>query len=191
MPLHGGEPPVDYGLAGELDAGRRRGDRPSWPASSRVVTGKHGDDLHAAPLRCAERRGRRRIGKAEENAPDTWRFSIDVAKSWEQAAAEAATPHTRKALLRSAIILGPDRGGAFDTLLRLVAWAGRQRGDGRQYVSWIHDQDFVRSVYWLIDHAELDGPVNLASPNPVPNAEFMRTLAPPGEPGSDCPPRSG
>ncbi len=65
------------------------------------------------------------LGGAEENAPDTWRFSIDVAKSWEQAAAEAATPHTRKVLLRSAIILGPDRGGVFDTLLRLVrgAWA--------------------------------------------------------------------
>src|SRR6185369_5018700 len=44
-----------------------------------------------------------------------------------------------------------------------------------QFVSWIHDADFVRAVCWLIDH-ELEGPVNLASPNPVPNAEFMRTL---------------
>src|SRR5262249_37087129 len=49
-------------------------------------------------------------------------------------------------------------------------------GDGRQYVSWIHDRDFIRAVYWLVEHSELAGPVNLAAPNPVPNDEFMRTL---------------
>jgi NAD dependent epimerase/dehydratase family enzyme len=73
--------------------------------------------------------------------------------------------------------MSPDRGGVFDVLLRLVRWGlGGRCGDGRQYVSWVHDRDFVRAVYWLIDHAELEGPVNLTSPNPVPNAEFMRTL---------------
>jgi uncharacterized protein (TIGR01777 family) len=117
------------------------------------------------------------LGGAEENAPDTWRFSIDVARSWEQAAAAAVVQHTRKVLLRSAMTMSPDRGGVFDVLLRLVRWGlGGRCGDGRQYVSWIHDQDFVRAVYWLIDHNELEGPVNLASPNPVPNADFMRAL---------------
>jgi hypothetical protein len=53
---------------------------------------------------------------------------------------------------------------------------GGTHGDGRQYVSWIHEQDFIRAVYWLIERSELEGPVNLTSPNPVPNAEFMRTL---------------
>jgi NAD dependent epimerase/dehydratase family enzyme len=43
---------------------------------------------------------------------------------------------------------------------------GGQAGDGRQYMSWIHEQDFVRAVLWLIEHEELEGPVNLASPNP-------------------------
>ena len=42
-------------------------------------------------------------------------------------------------------------------------------------MSWIHDQDFICAVYWLIDH-ELTGPVNLASPNPIANAEFMAAL---------------
>lgn len=116
-------------------------------------------------------------GGSEENAPDTWRFSIDVATSWEQAAREAVVPHTRKVLLRSAIIMSPDRGGPFDILLRLVRWGlGGRSGDGRQYVSWIHDQDFIRAVSWLIEHEELDGAVNLAAPHPVPNEEFMRTL---------------
>lgn len=117
------------------------------------------------------------LGGAEPAAPDAWRFSIDVARSWEQAAEEAVVPRTRKVLLRSAMTMSPDRGGVFDVLLGLVRWGlGGTSGDGRQYVSWIHDRDFLRAVYWLIDHAELAGAVNLASPNPVPNAEFMRTL---------------
>jgi uncharacterized protein (TIGR01777 family) len=117
------------------------------------------------------------IGGAEPNAPDTWRFSIDVVTSWEQAFNEAATLHTRKVLLRSAMIMSPDRGGVFDTLLRLVrSGLGGRSGDGRQYVSWIHDQDFINAIFWLIGHEEFEGPVNLASPNPVPNAEFMRGL---------------
>jgi hypothetical protein len=116
------------------------------------------------------------IGGAEEGAPDTWRFSIEVAKSWERAANEADVPHTRKVLLRSAMTMSPDRGGVFDVLLGLVRWGlGGTNGDGRQYVSWIHDVDFVRAVRWLIDH-EIDGAVNLASPNPLPNHEFMRAL---------------
>lgn len=116
------------------------------------------------------------IGGEEAGVPDTWRFSIDVAKSWEQAANEADTPHTRRVLMRSAMTMSPDRGGVFDVLLGLVRRGlGGKHGDGRQYVSWIHDRDFVRAVYWLIEH-DLEGPVNLAAPNPVPNAEFMRTL---------------
>jgi uncharacterized protein (TIGR01777 family) len=117
------------------------------------------------------------LGGTEATAPDTWRFSIDVATAWERAAKEAVVLQTRKVLLRSAITMSPDQGGAFDVLLGLVRRGlGGRQGDGRQYVSWIHDRDFVRAVYWLIDHPELDGPVNLASPNPLPNAEFMRTL---------------
>ena len=116
------------------------------------------------------------LGGDEPNVPDTWRFSIDVAKAWEQVANEAITPRTRKVLLRSAIVMSPDRGGAFDYLLGLTRCGlGGQQGDGRQFVSWIHDQDFVRAVTWLIDH-DLSGPVNLASPNPLPNADFMRDL---------------
>lgn len=110
-------------------------------------------------------------------APDAWRFSDNVVTSWEGAANEANTPNTRKVLLRSAIVMSPDHGGAFDILLRLVRFGlGGRSGDGRQYVSWIHDEDFIRSIVWLIDHDELEGPVNLAAPTPLPNSEFMQTL---------------
>jgi len=117
------------------------------------------------------------LGGSEPGAPDTWRFSIDVATSWEREVNEAATPFTRKVLMRSAMTMSPDPGGAFDTLFTLVKCGlGGSAGDGRQYVSWIHDQDFVRAVYWLIEHDELEGPVNLAAPNPAPNSEFMSAL---------------
>ena len=117
------------------------------------------------------------LGGAEPGAPDTWRFSIDVATSWERALDAAATPRTRKVALRAAVVMSPDRGGVFDLLLRLVRFGlGGQAGHGRQYVSWIHDGDFVRAVYWLIEHDKVDGAVNLAAPHPLPNADFMRAL---------------
>jgi len=117
------------------------------------------------------------LGGSEPHSPDTWRFSIDVATSWEQALNESTTPNTRKVILRSAMVMSPDRGGVFDTLLTLVRYGlGGRAGDGRQYVSWIHDQDFIRAIEWLIEHEELEEPVNLAAPNPLPNSEFMRTL---------------
>jgi hypothetical protein len=117
------------------------------------------------------------MGGAERDAPDTWRFSIDVAHAWETAVAESATPHTRRVLLRAAMVMSPDRGGVFDTLLRLVRFGiGGAAAGGRQYISWIHHLDFVRAVFWLIAHPNLDGPVNLAAPQPLPNKEFMRAL---------------
>jgi uncharacterized protein len=127
------------------------------------------------------------LGGKEPNAPDTWRFSIDVATAWERAATESnvltsngpesSTKRTRQVLMRSAVTLSPDRGGIFDVLLGLVRRGlGGRNADGRQYVSWIHDRDFIRAVFWLIDHDELDGPINIAAPNPLPNEEFLRTL---------------
>jgi uncharacterized protein (TIGR01777 family) len=117
------------------------------------------------------------IGGKEPDVPDTWHFSIDVAKAWESAANQAHTPRTRQVLLRSAMTLSPDRGGVFDVLLGLVRRGlGGRHGDGRQYISWIHDADFCRAIKWLIEHDDIDGPVNVASPNPIPNAEFLRTL---------------
>src|SRR5258706_12149177 len=117
------------------------------------------------------------LGGDEPNAPDTWRFSIQVAKAWEAAAREASLPRTRLVLMRSALTLGPDPGGIFSVLLSLVRLgAGGAVAGGRQYVSWIHEQDFVRSVLWVVWPPEMDGPVNLASPNPLPQAEFMRVL---------------
>ena len=117
------------------------------------------------------------LGGNEPSAPDTWRFSIKVATEWERALNEASVPRTRKVILRSAMTMSPDPGGVFDVLLGLVRRGlGGRSGDGRQFVSWIHEQDFIRAVRWLIEHDSFEGPVNLAAPHPLPNGEFMRAL---------------
>lgn len=117
------------------------------------------------------------IGGNEPDAPDKWRFSIEVAKAWERALDEADTPSTRKVAMRAAITLSPDRGGIFDVLLGLVRRGlGGKCGDGKQFISWIHETDFIRSVEWLIDRDTLSGPANICAPNPETNTDFMRIL---------------
>jgi uncharacterized protein (TIGR01777 family) len=117
------------------------------------------------------------FGGDEAGAPDTWNFSIGVAKAWEEAFFSMQTPRTRKVALRSAMTFSPDPDGVFDVFLRLVRHGlGGANGTGRQFVSWIHEVDFVRAVELLIGDEAFAGAVNLASPNPLPNHEFMRAL---------------
>lgn len=117
------------------------------------------------------------IGGRETNAHASWKFSIEVATRWEEAFFAASTPKTRKVALRSAVTMSPDRGGIFDTLLRLVRFGlGGAAGSGTQFVSWIHEEDFARAVEFLVAHDEIHGAVNLAAPEPLSNREFMRAL---------------
>lgn len=117
------------------------------------------------------------FGGHEPDAPASWRFSIDVATQWEQAFFSAATPATRRIALRSAMVMSAEPGSIFHTLLNLVrAGLGGTSGSGRQFVSWIHQTDFIRAIDFLIVNQVLDGCVNLSSPVPLPNAEFMRIL---------------
>jgi uncharacterized protein (TIGR01777 family) len=117
------------------------------------------------------------IGGDEPNVDDTWRFSIDVAKAWEAAAEKFKTDSTRQVLLRSSMVMSPDQDGVFDVLCGLAnKGLGGRNGDGKQFVSWIHEADFCGCIDHLISDETLSGPVNVASPNPLPNAEFMEAL---------------
>lgn len=117
------------------------------------------------------------LGGDEPDVPAYWEFSTRIAKNWEAAQQEAATPGTRKVALRAAMVMSPDRGSVFDVMLRMVRLRlGGAVGGGRQYISWIHGDDFVRAVEFLLDSDDLDGPVNLAAPQPLPQREFMRLL---------------
>jgi uncharacterized protein (TIGR01777 family) len=117
------------------------------------------------------------LGGTEPGVPGYWAYSVEIAKNWEQAQEQAETPHTRKVALRSAMVMSPDRGGVFDVLLRLARLGlGGPVAGGAQYVSWIHDHDFVRAVEFLANREDLAGPVNLAAPVPLPQRAFMRAL---------------
>ncbi|MFE0380289.1 TIGR01777 family oxidoreductase [Streptomyces inhibens] len=117
------------------------------------------------------------LGGTEPGVPDYWAYSVEIATSWERAQEQAETPHTRKIALRSAMVMSPDRGGVFDVLLWLARLGlGGPVAGGAQYVSWIHDGDFVRAVEFLIGRDDLTGPVNLAAPAPLPQRAFMRAL---------------
>jgi uncharacterized protein len=117
------------------------------------------------------------IGGGERGVPGYWAYSVKIARNWEAAQQQAATPGTRKIALRSAMVMSPDRGGVFDVLSRLARLGlGGPVAGGRQYVSWIHDQDFVRAVGFLIERDDLAGAVNLAAPGPLPQREFGREL---------------
>lgn len=117
------------------------------------------------------------IGGREPDAPASWGFSIEVATAWERAAREHVPPATRLVLLRAAMVMSPDAGGIFATLLRLARFGlGGAVAGGRQYISWVHERDFVRALYWLVEHAELSGAVNVAAPSPLPYRDFMREI---------------
>ena len=104
-------------------------------------------------------------------------FSVEVARAWEGALERAHTPGTRKVALRTAMVLGSGEGGVFRVLRRLTRMGlGGAMGGGRQFVSWVHEEDFCRAVQWLIDRDDLAGPVNVAAPGPVTNREMMRTF---------------
>ena len=102
-------------------------------------------------------------------------FLIELIHQWEQAFYEAQTPRTRKAVLRTTMALGMNRNSVVPVLRRLTRLGlGGRMGSGKQFVSWMHEEDYCSAVEWVIAHEALSGPVNFAAPNPLPNAEMMR-----------------
>ncbi len=115
------------------------------------------------------------IGGHEPDVPEAWHFSIDVAQAWEKAIDEAKTPWTRKVKMRTSVVMSTDPAGAFHALLRHIRMGLGRFGDGRQYMSWIHEHDFIRAIDFLMEK-KFEGVVNLTAPEPLPNAEFMEEL---------------
>ncbi len=110
-------------------------------------------------------------------APEKWNWTVELVKDWESAFFSTATARTRKIALRTSLVFSPAPGSVFATLSYLVrAGLGGAQGNGRQLVSWMHESDYARALEFLIAHEEIDGPVNLCAPHPLPNREFMAAL---------------
>lgn len=102
-------------------------------------------------------------------------FSMNVAKSWEKAFYDVEIDKTLKTAVRTSIVLGKN-GGAFIPLKRLSQLGfGGKNGNGNQFVSWIHELDFARAIAFIIEK-RLEGNINVVSPNPKRNIDFMREL---------------
>ena len=103
-------------------------------------------------------------------------FSVGVAQAWEKAFRDSANEGLRKVALRASIVLGKG-GGAFPVMKRFAKLGlGGAQGPGSQWMSWLHLDDWVGAARFLMNDASIEGPVNLASPNPVTNTSFMREM---------------
>jgi hypothetical protein len=109
----------------------------------------------------------------EESAPGTG-FLAGLGEAWEKEALAVAS-EARVVLLRSAVVLAGDGGALPQMALPFRLFAGGPVGSGRQYLSWIHRDDWIAMVRWALLN-NISGPLNVTSPNPVTNAEFARAL---------------
>lgn len=99
-------------------------------------------------------------------------FLAEVSKRWEEA---ARVTNTRYVLMRTGVVLG--NGGALKQMtLPYKMCLGGKLGSGKQYISWIHIEDWARGVLFAIEN-EIEGPINLTAPTPVTQEEFSKTLA--------------
>ena len=113
----------------------------------------------------------------DESAPTGAGFLADLCKDWEQATSAASTAGARVVFVRSGLVLS-GHGGLLAKIRPLFAlYLGGRLGSGRQYMPWISLDDEVAAIRFAIEHDTLSGPVNLAGPMPVTNADFTSTLA--------------
>ncbi|KZN43581.1 hypothetical protein N474_20175 [Pseudoalteromonas luteoviolacea CPMOR-2] len=104
-------------------------------------------------------------------------FSHQLCKDWENAALSAKSEQTRVCLLRTGVVLSR-HGGALKKMLPAFSWGmGGPMGSGDQIMSWIHIDDMIQLILFLIKHTELEGAFNATAPNPVSNKEFSDCLA--------------
>lgn len=104
-------------------------------------------------------------------------FSHKLCADWELEAKKAENFGVRTVITRFGVVLGKN-GGALKRMLTPFKFGlGGKIGSGRQYMSWIHLQDVIDSIEYIISNESINGAVNITAPNPVTNAEFTRNLA--------------
>ena len=105
-------------------------------------------------------------------------FLAGLSRQWEEAAKPAVDAGIRVVHLRMGVVLGPDPGGILARLKPIFRLGlGGRLGPGTQWMSWISLNDLISAIFFLFDHPEIAGAVNITAPNPVTNAQFARALA--------------
>jgi uncharacterized protein (TIGR01777 family) len=103
-------------------------------------------------------------------------FAAQLCRDWETEAMQAEGLDVRTCRVRTGIVLAADGGALAKMLPPFRLGAGGPMGDGRQWMSWIHRDDLVRMITWLLDSDRAGGAYNGTAPAPVTNREFARTL---------------
>ncbi|EML9985331.1 MULTISPECIES: TIGR01777 family oxidoreductase [Citrobacter] len=110
-----------------------------------------------------------------EEEPPHNEFTHKLCTRWEQIACEAQSDKTRVCLLRTGVVLAPKGGILGKMVPPFRLGLGGPIGNGRQYLAWIHIDDMVNAILWLLDN-DLRGPFNMVSPYPVRNEQFAHAL---------------
>jgi uncharacterized protein (TIGR01777 family) len=115
-------------------------------------------------------------GVLTEDSPSGDSWQAGLCQVWEDTTAEVESMGLRRAIVRTGIVLST-AGGAFPRLLLpFRLFAGGPMGNGRQWMPWIHHEDEVRAIRFLIERDDASGPFNLCTPHPVRNVDFARVL---------------
>jgi uncharacterized protein (TIGR01777 family) len=123
------------------------------------------------------RYGLRNEGIADESTPPAADFLAQITVAWEEATKSVEELGVRRVITRSAVVLAR-RGGLFPLMILLIRlFFGGKFGDGRQAAPWIHINDQIDSMRFLLENENAHGPFNLIAPTPTSNAEFMRIIA--------------
>ena len=111
----------------------------------------------------------------EESSPGS-NFLAEVCFDWEASTAAAERMGVRRPVIRTGLVLSKQGGAWPKIVLPFRLFAGGPMGSGRQYWPWIHLEDEVRAIRFLIDHPDATGPFNLTAPTPLTNREFAEAL---------------
>jgi len=112
-----------------------------------------------------------------EDSPSGGGFAAEICRQWEAAAQPAAAAGVRTVQMRLGVVMS-GKGGALQKMLPPFRLGlGGRLGDGRQWWSWVSVDDVASAILHVLNHVELQGPVNTVAPQPVTNADFAKTLA--------------
>jgi uncharacterized protein (TIGR01777 family) len=120
--------------------------------------------------------GSQPTGELDENAAPIKGFTHQLCADWEAEALKAEALGVRVCLIRTGVVLGAKEGALKKMLPPFKFGLGGPIASGKQWMSWIHIDDEVAAICWLLDHPELSGPFNLTAPEPVTNEVFSKTL---------------
>jgi uncharacterized protein (TIGR01777 family) len=112
----------------------------------------------------------------DESTPPGTTFDSAICQAWEASAQAAEEIGMRVAVTRSGLVLDPEAGLLKELMLPFRLGLGGPIAGGRQYMPWIHVDDEVRFILWVLDGDDRSGAYNATAPNPVTNAEFSKSL---------------